>query len=64
MTTDTTTRTEVRVDIRDEVSKFSLRIGMALAAIIGIWGVSCLVGALAGNGVSGTLKGFMTAITG
>ena len=64
MTANTNTRTEATTDLRDEVSKFSLRVGIALAALIGIWGVSCLVGALASNGFGGTLKGFLSAITG
>jgi hypothetical protein len=35
-----------------------------MAALIGIWGLACLVGGLWNNGIGGLLSGFWSAVTG
>jgi hypothetical protein len=64
MTANTITRTETKTDVGLEASKFGLRVGMGMAALIGLWGVACLIGGLASYGVGGMLRGYLTAITG
>ncbi len=64
MSANTITRTETKTDVGYEASRFGLNVGMAMAALIGLWGAACLIGGLAGNGIGGMLKGLMTAITG
>ena len=64
MTAHTITRKEVKEDVGHEASKFGLNVGLAMAAMIGIWGAACLIGGLTGNGFGGMLRGYLTAITG
>lgn len=52
------------IDINDEIMGFSFKVGMALAALVGIWGLTCLVSGLVNAGVGGMLKGYISAITG
>lgn len=62
----TTARTQAdkEADAGYEVSRFALNVGLVLSALIGIWGLSCLIFGLATSGVGGLLRGFWTAITG
>jgi len=64
MAANTNTRTETKTDAGYEASRFGLSVGMGLAALIGLWGVACLIGGLASNGVGGMLRGYLTALTG
>ena len=64
MTVNTITRTEAKADVGHEASMFGLNVVLAMAAMIGLWGASCLIGGLAGNGLGGMLRGYLTAITG
>ena len=64
MAANTNTRIETKTDVGYETSRFGLGVGMAMAALIGLWGVACLIGGLASNGVGGMLKGYLTALTG
>ncbi len=64
MTTNTMTRTEAKDDVVHEMSIFGMSVIVALAALIGLWGVACLISGLATNGAGGMLKGLMTAIMG
>ena len=64
MSANTRIRTETNIDARYEASRFALHTGMAMAAVIGIWGIACLIGGLATNGFGGLLRGFITAVTG
>ena len=64
MSAKTTTRTEARTDIGYEASRFALNTGMGMAALIGLWGLACLIGGLATSGAGGLLRGFVTAVTG
>lgn len=64
MKSQTKTRTETKTDVGYEASRFALNAGMGLAALIGLWGLACLIGGLATNGMGGLLKGFWIAVTG
>ncbi len=37
---------------------------MVLAALIGVWGIACLVGGVMEVGVTELMRGFVTAVTG
>lgn len=64
MKATTTAKTETRTDVGYEVSRFTLGIGIALAALVGMWGFACMIGGLATCGMGELLRGFLTAITG
>lgn len=64
MKAHTKTQTKVKLDAGFEASRFALNAGMGMAALIGIWGLACLIGGLATSGFGGLLKGFWTAVTG
>lgn len=58
------TTEKVQLDIADEVMSFTLKVGTALSALIGVWAVSCLVSALINVGPLQMIKGYVTALTG
>jgi hypothetical protein len=58
------TKEKVLIHLADEVMSFSLRAGSVLCALIGIWGVTCLVAALTSAGPLKMVRGYITAITG
>ena len=64
MTANTQTTTKKQVDAGYETSKFALGTGMAMAAIVGIWGTACLVCALVSVGPMNVVKGYLTALLG
>ncbi len=64
MTTQIINKEETKTDIGHETSKFTVGIVMAMAGLIGIWAISCLVGGIASAGLGGLVKGFISAITG
>ena len=64
MTTQVSNKTETKTDIAQETSKFTIRVVMTMAALIGIWAVACLIGGLASGGVGTLIQGFISAITG
>ena len=64
MNAHTVARTETTSKVGYEVSRFGLNVGMGMAALIGLWGLACLIGGLATYGVSGMLRGYLAAITG
>jgi hypothetical protein len=64
MTTNTNTTTGTQVEAGYETSKFALGTGMAMAALIGIWGAACLVNALVSVGPMNVVKGYLTALIG
>ncbi len=51
-------------NVKDETSKTALGIGIAMAAVIGLWGVACLIGGIASSGVGGIVVGYIKAVTG
>ena len=64
MKAQTKTRTDTKTDVGYEASRFALNAGMGMAALIGLWGLACLIGGLATNGMGGLLRGFWIAVTG
>jgi len=64
MTANTNTTTKTQVEAGYETSKFALGVGMAAAALIGVWAVACMTSVLLSNGFAGTAKALLTAITG
>jgi len=62
--TATHVRNEDQIDVGYEASKFALNVGIGMAALIGIWGMACLIGGLVTNGVGGMLAGYVSAVTG
>ncbi len=66
MTTKTNTQTTIRTKVEAgyETSKFALGAGMVMAALLGVWGVACLVSALVSVGPMNVVKGFFTALIG
>lgn len=64
MTTNTNTTTRTQLDAGYETSTFTLGVGMATAAMIGLWATVCMASVLMSNGFAGTAKALFTAITG
>ena len=64
MSANTITRNEAATDVGYEASRFTLGVGIAMSALIGLWGVACLIGGLAANGPLGLVQGYITAIIG
>lgn len=60
-TTNAQINKEAEVTIGYETTKFALWVGIAMAAVVGLWGGACLIGGLMNGGL---VKGFITAITG
>lgn len=58
------TKEKLHVDIADEIMNFMLKIVTVLSAVIGIWGVTCLVAGLVSVGPLQMVRGYITAITG
>ena len=61
-TTNTTTRTQT--DTGYEASTFALGTGIAMAALVGLWGAACLVSALVNVGPVNVVKGYLVAMIG
>lgn len=64
MKTPTITNENTTVDVTEEVMSFSLKVGAVLSALVGIWGVTCLLAGLINAGPLGMLKGYLSAVTG
>lgn len=56
--------TTTAADDTTQAGKAGIIVTCLAAASMGIWGIACLFGALASNGIGGIVQGFMTAITG
>ena len=61
-TTHTTTRTQTNAGY--DVSTFALGTGIAMAALVGLWGAACLVSALVSVGPMNVVKGYLVAMIG
>ena len=64
MTTQIIKKDETKIDVATETSKFTIKVVMTMAALIGIWAVACLVGGLASGGIGNLIKGFVSTIVG
>lgn len=58
------TKEKIDLDLTDECSSFGVRIGGLACALIGLWGVACLLSALVGSGPAEMIRGYITAVTG
>lgn len=58
------TKEKTDLDVSDECSRFGLRIGGLVCALIGLWGVACLLFALVSAGPMEMIRGYITAVTG
>lgn len=50
--------------VTEGVSQAVIGILMALAALVGVWGIACLVGGALEIGIVEMARGFVTAVTG
>ena len=64
MTAQTTARTEAKVDFAQETGQYAVKAIGVLSAMIGAWGMACLIGGLATSGATGLLQGYISALTG
>ncbi len=64
MTANTHTTTRNQVEAGYETSKFALGLGMAMAALVGIWGTACLASAMVSMGPLNVVQGYLTAVIG
>lgn len=64
MTAQVQNRTETKTEAGLETAKYTVGAIGTLAALIGIWGLACLIGGLATNGAGGLLRGYIAALTG
>ena len=64
MNTPIITKDKIQVDLADEVMSFTLKAGIVICALIGIWGVSCIAGGLLSAGPVAMIRGYITALTG
>ena len=64
MTANTHTTTTTQVEAGYETSKFALGAGMAMAALVGIWGAACLASAMISMGPLNVVKAYFTAVIG
>lgn len=68
----TTTDNDTNIDeqnqqniVAKEISNVSMSMIVIMSALIGIWGIACLIGGLAGaDGLVGLGQGFVSAVTG
>ena len=64
MTTNSEITNQKQADVGYETSRFALGTGIVMAALIGLWGVVCLISALAGGGPVNVIKGYFNALLG
>ncbi len=64
MTTTTQTTTTTQIDPGYETSTFALGVGITMAALIGIWGFTCLASALFSQGPLNVIQGYFSAVIG
>lgn len=63
-----TTNQETQVQVQESISQSSAQVGIGIIAIvsamIGMWGIACLIGGLSQYGVTGMVKGWLSAVMG
>jgi hypothetical protein len=64
MTTQIINKTETKTDVAQETSKFTVRVVMTMAGLIGLWALACLIGGLASGGIGNLIKGYISTIIG
>ena len=58
------TVTQGQIEVGHESFKFALGVGIAFAAMIGLWATACMSSAVLSNGFGGTFKALFAAIIG
>ena len=64
MNAHTTARTEATVDFAEETGHYTVKAIGVLSALIGAWGMACLIGGLANCGAVELFNGYVLALTG
>jgi hypothetical protein len=64
MTTQIINKNEAKTDVAQETSKFTIRVVMTMAGLIGLWATACLIGGLASGGFGNLIKGYISTIIG
>lgn len=68
MTATTQNNTTVRTHEQESIANSSAQVGIGiialLSAMIGTWGVTCLLSGLAQYGITGMIRGWITAVMG
>jgi len=64
MTAQIIARTETGVEVGQETAKYAVKMIGVVSALIGLWGMACLIGGLADCGVAGLLQAYLTALHG
>lgn len=64
MTTQIINKNDAKTDVAQETSKFTVRVVMTMAAVIGAWALACLIGGLASGGFGNLIKGYVSTIIG
>lgn len=68
MTAATKNTTTIRTHEHESVANGSAQVGIGIialmSALIGTWGVTCLLSGLAQYGVTGMIRGWITAVMG
>jgi hypothetical protein len=62
MTTQIINKTKTKTDVAQETSKFTVRVVMTMAGLIGLWALACLIGGLASGGLGNLIKGYISTI--
>ncbi|MEN8141641.1 MAG: hypothetical protein ABFR97_10505 [Thermodesulfobacteriota bacterium] len=57
-------KVDERVDINEDAARVGIGVICSMAALIGLWGATCMASALVQYGVTGVVKGWFGAITG
>lgn len=64
MKTQITTTEKDDLHLSEECSNFTVQLGAVACALLGIWGLACLLAALLSAGPVAMVRGYITAITG
>jgi hypothetical protein len=51
-------------EMEQGVSEAGMGLIMAMASLVGVWGLACLVSAIAQNGLLDVARGWLSAVTG
>ncbi len=63
-TQNTTTQAQVHESVATSTGQVGIGVITILSALIGTWGVACLIGGLSQYGIVGLAKGWLTAVMG
>jgi hypothetical protein len=61
---NTTTRTREQESVASSSDQVGIGVITVLSAVIGTWGLACLIGGISQYGIVGLAKGWLTAVMG